>query len=357
MEGRKKYFYAMPIIAVILLVATGISQPRVSYPDHIRKGIEFYNKGDIDRAEAEFNSALKLNDDSATAHYFLAGALADKGDLESALDEYSRAVELRPEWQWARLRYAMTAMLLAKYDLAEQQYIEILKRDPGRADAETMLGYMYSSIFDYKKAVPLLADLQRRFPSDLLIAMQLAQMYRFMGGHDKEAIAIMEGIIKQHPDATLEYYYLAKDYISMDNFRETERVLLSMPHKESFPRVWWELSRVYFLTGEFDKALEMLDKAAEYSPNWVPIYKNMANIHLEMGNTAEARKALMKIKEISPENSFWASGMGKVCELEGDRECAAEYFEKALTLSPDSERDLESLHDVEPMPDRNGGDK
>ena len=61
-------------------------------------GLAYDGNGDLDRAIAEYDRAIELAPDWAEAHYKLGNAYGVKGDMDRALDVYSRAIELDPDF-------------------------------------------------------------------------------------------------------------------------------------------------------------------------------------------------------------------------------------------------------------------
>jgi Flp pilus assembly protein TadD len=56
-------------------------------------------KQDVDQAIAHYVQALRLRPDDSNAHYNLATALKQKGDVERAAQEYETALELERQRQ------------------------------------------------------------------------------------------------------------------------------------------------------------------------------------------------------------------------------------------------------------------
>jgi Flp pilus assembly protein TadD len=62
-------------------------------------------KKDSDGAIAELREALRLKSSDAAGHFFLAGLLQQKGQLEEALEQYRAVHELQPAESVYRFRY------------------------------------------------------------------------------------------------------------------------------------------------------------------------------------------------------------------------------------------------------------
>jgi tetratricopeptide (TPR) repeat protein len=60
-------------------------------------GLLLDTKGDLDGAIVEYRKALELDPSGAEGHFRLGRDLRDQGDLEAALDELQTAARLNPK--------------------------------------------------------------------------------------------------------------------------------------------------------------------------------------------------------------------------------------------------------------------
>src|SRR5262249_9368062 len=67
--------------------------PSWAYSD---RGIAYYNKGDYDRAVADFSKVIERNPNYAKAYINRGNAYDNKGDHDRAIADYNKAIELNP---------------------------------------------------------------------------------------------------------------------------------------------------------------------------------------------------------------------------------------------------------------------
>ncbi|MDR2168342.1 MAG: tetratricopeptide repeat protein [Clostridiales bacterium] len=93
------------------------------------------------------------------------------------------------------------------------------------------------------------------------------------------------------------------------------------------------LGYLYIQTGELDKALEMSNLAIEDDANYASAWDNLGQIYFKQEDFSRARNAFeqaLSLKESLADSNYF---MGIICEQEGEKEQAAEYFRKAA-ISP-----------------------
>jgi tetratricopeptide (TPR) repeat protein len=65
--------------------------------DYIKRGREYLQKGDYDKAIADFNDAIILDPKSAIAYRELGEAYKSKGDYDKVIANYTQAISINPE--------------------------------------------------------------------------------------------------------------------------------------------------------------------------------------------------------------------------------------------------------------------
>ena len=125
-------------------------------------------------ADLEFRRAIELNPNNANAHYFYAfNDLMPTNHLEEALDQFRLALALDPLASIVRTNYALTLMDARKYPEAQEQFDQILERDPGFGPALFYLSQMQATqgqwadaVSTLRKGAPPGAFLGRSWSSD-----------------------------------------------------------------------------------------------------------------------------------------------------------------------------------------------
>jgi serine/threonine protein kinase/tetratricopeptide (TPR) repeat protein len=121
---------------------------------HIALAIGLANRSQWNDAEREFQAALRLNPNSATAHYFYAfTVLISEKRIDQALEEFQIALSLDPLSPIVNVNYAATLMVAHRYPEALAQFQKALDLDPKFPPAHFKLSQLYAVMGRFPEAV------------------------------------------------------------------------------------------------------------------------------------------------------------------------------------------------------------
>jgi tetratricopeptide (TPR) repeat protein len=134
-----------------------------SAKSYIESGIAYYDKGDYDRAMADYNQALRLDPDYAWAYSCRGNVYNAKGDYNRAIADYTEAIRLDPKYAAAYYNRGVVYYNKRDYDRAMADYTEDIRLDPKYAWAYNNRGLAYyynkgeydRAIADYTEAIRL----------------------------------------------------------------------------------------------------------------------------------------------------------------------------------------------------------
>lgn len=88
-------------------------------------------------------------------------------------------------------------------------------------------------------------------------------------GEEGKAITLLEGYLREHPNATHERQLLVRLHASLGNMGKAEQqvMLLAQQLGEHDPTPWLELGHALELQHRYDEALEAFDRAAAVAPS------------------------------------------------------------------------------------------
>ena len=84
-------------LAIALTLLTSVHALRADDTDYYQRAREKYKKGDLDGALADYQKAVELKPADADGYIGRADVRGDKGDFAGAMADYARAIELKPD--------------------------------------------------------------------------------------------------------------------------------------------------------------------------------------------------------------------------------------------------------------------
>jgi tetratricopeptide (TPR) repeat protein len=117
-------------------VPSTIGDPELkSAAAYYNRGVDYYKKGKLERALADFNQALELDPKYASAYSGRGTVYRDKGDLDRALADYTRALELDPKYFINYYNRGIAYKQKGDLDRALADYTRALELGPKYIDA------------------------------------------------------------------------------------------------------------------------------------------------------------------------------------------------------------------------------
>jgi tetratricopeptide (TPR) repeat protein len=161
-------------------------------------GNGFYERGDIQLAEASYKKSLQIRPDFVDAHVSLGGLLSNQGRNAEALQHYERAVQLEP--RNARYRHYLGVVMLkmGNYPRAAESFREAMRLDPYAADS----CYQYAkALLEMGKQEEALAQFQKTIylnPGHAAAHTDLGVLSA-MSGHLQDAVTHFRSALKAKP--------------------------------------------------------------------------------------------------------------------------------------------------------------
>ncbi len=112
-----------------------------------------FAKGDLDGAIADYSRCIELDPKNASVYYNRGNAKGAKGDLDGAIADYSRAFELDPKNVYACNNRGLTKQAKGDLDGAIADYNRVLELDPKNVYAYNNRGLAEDDKGDYDGAI------------------------------------------------------------------------------------------------------------------------------------------------------------------------------------------------------------
>jgi tetratricopeptide (TPR) repeat protein len=242
-----------------------------------RQGIEAADKLYLEEAAEHFGQAVALDPEFAVAYSRLSAALQNLGDESKALEYQMKALSLLKDET-------------GKDRVTEKERLYIVLQD----------AYLH---YDFDKALVAIGRWIDRYPKD----------------HEARAFLGMEHMRMENSDEAIAEFKRAlelnSDYVPAYN----------------------SLGYAYLAKGDFDKAMEYLNKYKKRVPDQANPYDSMGEIEQARGRYKEAIKLYQKAQQINPDLSFVLYHLGEVHRIQGQYSRAIQYFMEAAEKASGAE--------------------
>jgi non-specific serine/threonine protein kinase/serine/threonine-protein kinase len=321
-----------------------------------------YHKHDFDGAIAAFREAVRLQPEDAANRCGLGNALARKGDLAAAVDEYREALPL--------LRYLRDALIgRASRAAAEAKAREVVRQQPEDADARYRLaralaqrqGKLPEAAAEYREALRLrpgfadaqigLADalrFQRKFPEAAAAYQEAVRLkpadadaHANLGltlstqGKRPEAEAAFREAIRLKPDHGWAHDHLDK-FLRLQNkpdadteFREAARL------RPQDPDAHYRLGCALAQRGQIADAEAAFRDAIRLKPGLADAHAGLARVFTRQGKHADAETAYREALRLQPGHADVYTDLGRNLTQQKKHAGAEEAFREAARLKPE----------------------
>ena len=284
-------------------------RPSIPDPDHefdyekcFSDGLDYYQKGEFDRAIEDYTKAIELKPDFADAYCVRAFAyFIGTGEVNRAIKDYDEAIELRPDDADIYCGRGLVYAKKGEFDRAIEDYNRAIKFKPDHANAYYCRGIAYFN----------------------------------KGDHDR-ALKDFDKVIELKPNYGEAYFNRALAY---ENKGDLDRALKDFDKaiklKRDFADAYSGRGLAYSQKGDHDRALKDFDKAIELRPDDAEIYCGRALAYENKGDHDRAIKGYDKAIELKPDDAEIYCDRALAYENKGDLDRALKDFGKAIKLKPD----------------------
>jgi tetratricopeptide (TPR) repeat protein len=180
-----------------------------SFMGHCSLGVALFEKGQVDDAVAQYEKALEINPNYVAAHYNLGNALFRKGQLDEAIAQFQKALEINPKDAEAHINLGNALLQKEQLDEAVGQFQKAVEINPNDAEARYDLG---NALFQKGQLDEAVAQFQKALAID---PNSFATHYNlgvalFQKGQLDEAITQFQEVLRLKPDFSPAQGTLAK---------------------------------------------------------------------------------------------------------------------------------------------------
>ncbi|MFZ6047213.1 tetratricopeptide repeat protein [Pseudomonas sp. CR3202] len=240
------------------------------------------------------------------------------GDLDQALFQYLRALELDPKRYEALVWVGRIHRERGNSQLAEMAFNEVLGSDPNNLSALGEMGLLKLSVREYQKAEEFLlravGEDQRRLGASPTVSFADAAKLKV---DSNSPVRVYNGLgvladLKENFALSESYYRLAMQIEPRSGLVQNS------------------LGYSYYLAGHWPEAERAYKQGISYEPNYKSLWRNYGLLLARMARYEEAISAFEQV-EARAEAS---NDVGYICLVEGKLDEAEQFFRSAIDQSP-----------------------
>jgi tetratricopeptide (TPR) repeat protein len=311
--------------------------PQASNP-YIWRGIAEGSRNDLDKADADFREAIKLDPTNSTAYLELAQLrLAQKKEPE-AKPLLEQALQYNPGSERA-LRLLVSALIFEKQPAkALSRLQEQIVKSPQNSGMYDLLSDLQMATGDKVGALASAEKAMQLNPNDsrAVIAFSRAQV---INGNTPAAIARWQQWVAVHPNDAQAYTIMASLQESQgnrDQAMDSYKKALSIQPEQ--PVAANNLAYLMVETGQnLDVALSLAQIARRALPNAPNTADTLAWVYYQKGNYASGRDLLEDAVKADPNNASIHYHLGMIYTKLSNNSDAVTELKKAVALAPNTQ--------------------
>jgi serine/threonine protein kinase/Tfp pilus assembly protein PilF len=248
--------------------------------DYYLRGRSFYyryGRHDIEFALQLFSRAIELDPDYALAHAGLADCwsyiylYSERKDSVRHQAEASgrRAVELAPESAQAQASLGVALSLGSQKEEAQGAFEKAIRLDPGLFEAWYFYARQAFAAGDMPKARALFEEAMRVRPEDYNAPLLIAQVYQELGRPEdaraarERGVALVEKHVDIHPDDARALYMGANGLVALGQKKKGLAWARRARHIDpEDPMLLYNLGCIHALAGDLEESMDCLERAA-----------------------------------------------------------------------------------------------
>lgn len=162
------------------------------------------------------------DDDSAEAHLLMGSILLVADDAQGALKEVQRALELNPKLAGVQAWHGRVLMRLGDTEKAKAAFMNELASNANDFEANLYLGILLRQNKQFDQAASRLQRATQLRPREQYARYHLAAVYA-AAGKPKDALPLLEGVLKEYGDFVEARVLLASVYYRLNRKEDGDR--------------------------------------------------------------------------------------------------------------------------------------
>ena len=306
---------------------------------HNNLGTVLASKGQVDEAIVQFRKALEIQQDNADAHDNLGNVLLQKGSVDEAIIHYQKALEIKPDSADACCALGNALSQRGRLDEAMEQFQKAIHLQPDLDRAYYNLGNLLlqkgrvdEAIIQCQKALEIKPGCAEAHYS---LGNALLQERRV-----DEAIQQYQSALETKPDYAEAHINLGNALLQKKRVDEAvEQFQQAINIQPASAQAHYDLSQIFLSKGRVDEAIAHLEKALEIRPDYAKAHASLGVVLFQKKQVDEAIVHFQKVLEIRPDYPKACYNLARVAWLLATSpEASVRNGDKAVALAEQAVR-------------------
>ena len=326
---------AARIIALLLATLLFSScSPAAKKARTAERADRYFKSGEYDKAKVEYMNLLRLDHQNITAFQQLGFIWSEQGVPLRAIPFLLKIRELAPQNTPARSKLALAFMALGDRIEARKEAMSILQRDQANPDAIILL----ADTSQTKEEIAAADEQLQKFPHKDTAAYHLATGSLAVHKGDLGAAASeIEQAVAADPKSARAHLVMGYLYVLRKNPThagpelKTAAELAPLRSEERIKYAEFQAAN-----GAADEAKGLLQKTTKEAPDYIPAWRNLAQIALTEKKYDEAISLLENVFSRDPDNPEARILQANIWLAKGDSGKAVAILDKLNTTYPNN---------------------
>jgi len=330
------------VVLASFVLAVGCASEEEKKAEHWNQARDYMEEGKWKEAIIELRNVLQIDPWDGQAYYELGEVSMHLNELGQAFQAYQGAVTVAPQYVEAHVRIGEILLLAQRFEDARDRALLILKRSPHHLGATRLLANTYAKEEDYSNAVSTLEEAIKRAPNHVPTWLMLARFSLQEGDLERAENAYLhaayidfslEGLLCEEGEPYRSIPVLARHYEGVGRWGEAERryrQAVEVVSKGDRLTAKMDLAAFLARKGAYEKALGVLQDAAEERPGDLDILTQIAQLHLEFNHLEQAEKTVDRVLNFYEGHLGAHFLKGRILLLRNQPEEAVGHFETVL---------------------------
>jgi len=316
-------------------------------PDYYNeKGIEYFKRDNIQKAENFFKKAIELKPMYAKAYNNLANVEARKGNFDKAIEYNNQAIIIDP--YYPESYYNLALIYKKRKDFVNEiSYLDkAVQADPKYYQAYFTRGLAYYTSGNYDQAKYNFKEVLKLKNDHYLASQNLGIIYA-NELNKTEAENYLKIAIKLNKNNPTSYYYLAAINQTTGNvFEAIENYRKTIELDPANYKAYLALSKSYEQNDEIDRAVDTLNDAIQLNQSNAEPYNSIGLLYLKKDKYIEATNSFQKAVSINPNRSVYHYNLSQSYICLNMKNKAKTEFERATSIQPTTIQDYIDLSEI-----------